>query len=356
VPQEVGHEGIGADEVPVYTFLATLNQDENQPYHSPIDVIRDIFRRVYEEVLRVHAGSRAADANDYAQIRLQRPGGADVFFDVVSDLVPYYEVVDEFLVAFELLLQSERNKEERRTGGFLAEMPVMIFAITFVLAKPNSEAAPLTVNNVGQIRRYAASFASNSVQQQGVNPMLTRNRWIRQNEYGVQNRTAAMDRGYSAQQLAELRQKAYKETRFKRKRAAPVPAELSSLLDPNNIAALPVARAPTQKRPKVAREYTQQEGKRKYTQRRSPEELAAIRSLGPDVQDVANYTLFRGIPIKTGRVRQTNWTEEQRLANNALRRQKYKEKMTSPKIINTLVTYMIDYCIKRITTTLESNE
>lgn len=324
-PQEVGNEGIGADEVPVYTFLATLNQDENMPYNSPIDVIRDIFRRVYESVLRAHAGSRPPDANDYAQIRLQRPGGTDAFFDVVSDLVPYYEVVDEFIVAFELLLQSESNKEERRSGGFLAEMPVMIFAITFVLARPNSESIPLTVNNVGQIRRFAASFASNSIQRDQVNPMLVRNRWIRQNEYGVQNRTAAKDRGYSAQQFDELQKKAYKETRNKRKRAVPIPEELAAQLDPNNLAALPRVRPPAEKKAKIARPYTQREGKRKYTQRRTKEELEAIRAIGPDVQDVANYTVFHGVPIKTGRVRTVNWTEEERLAHNAMRRQKYKE-------------------------------
>ena len=34
----------------------------------------------------------------------------------------------------------------------------------------------------------------------------------------------------------------------------------------------------------------------------------------------------------------------------------YKEKMTSSKIINTMITYMIEHCIKRILTTLESKE
>jgi hypothetical protein len=325
IPDEVGR---GMDRVPVYTNRAELQQEVNVVYHPPQEVVRYIFNQAYTRIL----GSRQPNANDYAQIRLLRPDGSDAFFDILSDLTPYYETVDDFLIAFELLLQSESNKAERRAGGFLAEMLEMTFFFTFVLADEsrNASGPMLTVNNIGEVRQASNQFASNERQRsQAQNLVLTRNRWVQQHNFGVASRVSSRKQGLSAKEFLDRRAEATRVTKG-RKRAIPIPDDLEPLLDPNPI---PVqASAPKKKRAKSDRSaapkkpYEQKEGKRRYTQRRSAEEINAIRALGPEVTDIANYTLFRGIPLKTGRARTTQWTPEERAAYNQRRREKYRQK------------------------------
>lgn len=313
VDEATNEVGRGVDRVPVYIVNANLEQQVGVRYHTPQDVVGYVFQQAYSRVLQQNG--RAPNANDYAQIRLQRPEGSDAFFDIVSDLSPYYEVVDDFITAFELLLQSEGNKAERRAGGFLAEMLEMSFYITFVLADDdrNPGNSMLTVNNIGDVVRQSSAFASNSVQRrQGQNSVLTRNRWVVQHELGVTNRAAISKKRLSPEEFQARREEVRKKIQ-KRKRPLPIPEDLEAQLNPHPI--------PKEPRKRVR---AQQEGKRGYTPRRSAEEIAAIRALGPEVTEIANYTIVNGQPVRTGRNRMAQWTEEERAAYNARRREKYK--------------------------------
>lgn len=319
-PRDGQERFVGRDFIPVYHMRAVLQQQVNVRYHDPTEVIDFIFRRAYTEVLNLYA-QRGPDANDYAQIRLLRPDGADSFFDVTSDLTPYYETVDDFLIAFELLLQSETNRTERRAGGFLAEMLEMEFSITFVLVNPGQETAAVTVDNLAEIRNIASSFASNNVQRRPTsNFTVTRNRWVQQQNLGVDSRVNARRSGMSNSQILELRRKADREAR-KRKPTAPA-ADSDDDMTPAELAAKNrrEAKTPRKKRAKG----DEPEPKRAYN-RRSKDELRAIRALGPAVGDLANYSVIDGVVVKTGRQRSNNWTEEERAEQNRIRRQKYKE-------------------------------
>ena len=313
--------GMGADRVPVYIINADLQQDPNTFYHSILNVVRPLFNMAYERVL----AGRPRNANDYAQIRLKRPEGSEAFFDIVSDLTPAYETVDDFIIAFELLFQSETNKNERRMGGFLSELMMMNFVFTFVLADDARapEQSMITVNNIAQVRQVSNRHASNARQQsQGANLMLSRNRWVQQHNLNVSSRVASLGTdGFdasAAQQFLDRRSFANESSKGRKRPIAILGNQLEAHLDPNPVLYQEVAR---QKKAKPA----QESGKRAYKARRSAEEISAIRTLGENITDVSQYLVVQGVPVKIGRMRTNVWTQEQRDENNRVRRAKYAE-------------------------------
>jgi hypothetical protein len=313
LPENVGR---GADRVPVVVIEATVTQNAAYQYHDVITVATQLFALAYQRAL----AGRPSNANDYAQIRLLRPDGADSFFDIVSDLTPYYETVADFQIAFELLLQSENNRLEQRNGGFLTQLLEMNFVFTFVLAddtRVGGAGVPtLTVNNIGEVRQKAASFASNVTQRaHGSNLVVSRNRFIMQHQDHVSSRATSLSTNFTRQQGEEfLAARASVESRVNwRKRPLPVPSDLADLLNPNPIVPPKKQRAPPSR-----------VGKRAYTPRRSAEDIAAIRLLGEEVKDIANYRVVDGVAQKIGRARRV-WTAQERAAYNLNRRQKYKD-------------------------------
>lgn len=322
--------GRGRDRVPVYVLTAEVRQDPNVVYHSALYVAKMLFDMAYA---RVRQG-RPTNVNDYAQIRLLRPEGSNSFFDIVSDLSPAYETVEDFLIAFELLLQSEANKEEHRAGGFLAEMLEMNFVFTFVLADDDRAAGEsmLTVNNIAEVRQVSNRYASNQIQRsQGSNLMLSRNRWVQQHNRSISSRVRSIGtKGHEPQvalNFLKARREASKSVRT-RKRPLALEEDLMDQYNPNPIPyvhpSLPRGPGPV-KRAKPVLPYVQKPGKRVYKQRRTPDELAAIRAMGENITDLSAYTIVAGAPVRVGRHRPNEWTQEERDENNRKRREKYAE-------------------------------
>jgi hypothetical protein len=169
---EESAEPNSVNEVPVYVVAVDIDQDENSIVGEE-GVTTWAFAAAYEFILnRLH---RARDVNDYAQIRLLRPELADGFWDIVSDLVPYYDTVNDFLQALERALQSERNR-----GTLLGYIDhTWRFRITFVLVNNdrNPDQPALTTENIVSVTKISRQAASNNVQKK-TNPKQTSLRWL----------------------------------------------------------------------------------------------------------------------------------------------------------------------------------
>lgn len=166
------------NEVPVYIIAVDAEQDENN--NMTVDEITEwCFNAAYADVLR--RTGRTRDANDYAQIRLLRPSVAEGYWDIVSDLLPAYETVGDFVRAFELALQSGKNKDQADLLGYIDNQ--FNFRITFVLA--NNDRAPdqpsVNVDNLPSVLKISRQVAS-SKYQRGVNAKKTAIRWLVKND------------------------------------------------------------------------------------------------------------------------------------------------------------------------------
>jgi hypothetical protein len=242
------------DAVPVYIVSVIIEQDQTNT--AEVGTIAAwAFENAYQFLL--NRMGRARDANDYAQLRLLKPESTDAYWDVVSDLLPYYDVAADFRDKFDMALQSDTRN---RINLLLLHDKVFKFRVTFVLA--NNQRRPgqpmVTDENVVGVTRLSRYFASSRFQRY-TNAGNTARRWVRQRTGQEPPTTPKRKRTYKGRRTAD---------------------ELQTIRILG----------------------------------------AEIENTTPDKINVDQWEMQNGIPVKTGR-KKRKWTEEERLRYNERRRE-----------------------------------
>ena len=170
----------GTNAVPIFNARVRLDSYKNTPRSTFENIVRECLNKAYVAVLLkaggvgAAGGARVANRDlDYCQIRLLA-GDLGLSFDLTSSLLPVSQVVDDFVNAYLLMIQSATNKTIDTIDT------IFEFQYTFVIHGPSSRAPAVTVANAPDAIRANRLKATSNLERR-FNADMVRERFIRQN-------------------------------------------------------------------------------------------------------------------------------------------------------------------------------
>ena len=192
-------------DVPVYIVAVDINVTDPQDFET---VSQWAFDHAYQWLLGQQG--MQVDANDYAQIRLLRgTGGLRSAWDIVSEMLPATDVLNDFIAAYYIMLQSPKyNNDDRST--LLANLGLgedeFRFRITFVLHTADN--AAVTSDNIGGVLRFGVNTSAPPNTRVRFNANRERLRFVSRSQDSFLSRgsvLASNRQGVSLSQLQNLR-------------------------------------------------------------------------------------------------------------------------------------------------------